>query len=267
MAIPTTKDGKNEIVFPQDFIQNHGICIRGAFEGRRLWEIIKLLDNPEKLEEWNAKYPTFLKQYGSDFDNGSESLFKEMSTPATARISGDKKIERNRNKIKVGDSFIEPYIPMSHFISPEGKLFRWYSEFLNYDSINNRSNWTISYLVEYHQKVPEIKQFSHILDYTNLLKLKENTAKLSSLDDLANDAENIKFFRDVSRCLVLAAKVKSLWTLDNPSRSYSGFHDYSPEERVYASDSLKRKVAKSGYDPKLRDNLQNKYKNYNFLHL
>lgn len=196
---PRTKDGKHEIVFTTEAMDNHDFQLRSAFEGRRVGELIKTLRTDQtRARELSERYPQFLKEY--DCVEDVEGLFSSISVPYMGRIHEDRKIKRTREgmKFEEGNSLIPPFIPIFCASFPfvqEGALESFERSIYQWD---DSVNWLTPQLPyeEIVDGVPELgnynprrlSEFAHMLrvDKQDLETIRKDETMMKGLEDIAH---------------------------------------------------------------------------------
>ena len=109
---PRTKDEQHEIVFTTGAHDDHDFALRSAFEGRRLWEIMRVLNMKNDRAKSLAKnYPQFLFDY--DCIGDAERIFDSISVPHQGVISRDRIIENSTEyPVYEGSHLLPPFIPI-----------------------------------------------------------------------------------------------------------------------------------------------------------
>ena len=132
--VPTTKDGKHEVVFPEDFWYNHGFQLRAALEGRVTWELLGIgTEDPERARRIVEGYKF---QFGAEYPlDDPEGVLADITIPHTAKIinARTKISQRFGSEYQEGDLFLpeskpitmHPYVPSINHLNP-----------LEYDSNN-----------------------------------------------------------------------------------------------------------------------------------
>jgi len=132
MKVPTTKDGKHVLLFPEDARQNHVFDLRGAVEGRLVWEALsKFQQNPDLVARLDSQVYYDSKYYRNKFFEGynsyedSERIFANVSLPLVARIKPNKQClvggkgrvvkKEYTSRIPEGDFFKKPFGPILSF--------------------------------------------------------------------------------------------------------------------------------------------------------
>ena len=109
---PRTKDGQHEIVFTTGAHDDHDFALRSAFEGRRLWEIMRVLSmKNDRAKSLSKNYPQFLFDY--DCIGDAERIFDSISVPHQGVISRDRIIENSTEyPVYEGSHLLPPFIPI-----------------------------------------------------------------------------------------------------------------------------------------------------------
>ncbi|HLD04820.1 MAG TPA: hypothetical protein VJG90_03810 [Candidatus Nanoarchaeia archaeon] len=213
-AAPKTKEGEHALVFPQDFVQNHGIGLRAALEGRVVCELLRMgKSEPETATAVNQGYRLmFEERYPIWGDSGA--VVKKVSVPYVGRMV-------RRRGTNEGYKFVPPYSPIFAFgFTP-----------LTRDSFNvfNKGSF---FDVEFDgaiKLVPELKNYRHLREQTEFEVVTQIGQELRSLDGcivgIVSKDELGRFLRDVSVMYILQALYVSRKVLLNPEGFRLGFED------------------------------------------
>jgi hypothetical protein len=262
MKIPKTKDVKNELVFVLDEAQNHGLRLRSAYEGRRLWEACKIAQDKERVREVDEKYPQFLGEGNYDLINDPDKLFEGVSIPYTARIKGVREKQYGDTTVWEGDLFFPPCLPITQLHSEDG--MKGPLTMHSGKSLWNGDTGNLIHKVGYLDLItkelyPEIESFGYLSDPNLVIErnfLEHVRKNEERLESLATNEEVLKYLKDISKLYVHIAKFESEKTLkevlEDPDKYRRGFSDlfYSETpiglENIEASVKLKEKSCRSG---------------------
>lgn len=208
---PRTKDGKHEIVFTMELHDNHDFDLRSAFEGRRLWEVVKVLKDQDRAKVLAERHPQFLFEY--DCVEDIEGIFCSVSTPFMGNISKDRTIKEGSDGYVVyeGDKLLPPFLPI--FFSP----YMFVKKNVLYIHSVNKSmylwgdspNAVMGYLSEEaYMAVPELKDYSkrEISDFIGKLRTERPV-----LDDIRKNGNLMGGLENLARFHVLDALADARW--------------------------------------------------------
>ncbi len=208
---PRTKDGEHEIVFTMELHNNHDFHLRSAFEGRRLWELVKVLKDQDRAKVLAERHPQFLFEY--DCVEDVEGIFRSVSTPFMGHISKDRTIKEGSDGYVVyeGNKLLPPFLPI--FFSPymfvRENILKIYSENRLVYLWGDSPNAVMGYLSEeVYVEVPELKEYNkrELSDFIGKLRTER-----PALDDIQKNSDLMSGLEKIARFHVLDALADAKW--------------------------------------------------------
>jgi hypothetical protein len=237
--IPTTKNGSHELVFPQDFIQNHGIALRGALEARTVLELLRTRPGHPIHDKYRLEYE---QRYPVETDPGN--ILASISVPYVGAIIPTQ-TEGVRERL-LGEQFQEPFHPL-YMLGEYPNLVP-----LTMDSLTPIYKAGF-FTQEYEDAVTLVPELAEYASFDRELQekltpLRSELSKLEGSLSAITKRDDLTTFlaRTAEFTLLLALYQARRVTQEPGSVRGMGFHDSSffvgEAEEVYASPLLIKKV-------------------------
>lgn len=248
---PTTKDGKHEVVFPDDFCYDHGTRLRSALEGRVTWELLRIgREEPPRAERINQNYAF---QFGSKFPlDDKHGVLTGITIPHVARIVQARRGVDPSWPGWEGDLFDNAYKPIT--INPYHPTYNSLVP-IECDSGNVFTKGRCN-LREYEKKVPGLEELEKQVIQSEVYKSGEGGVGFDMYDKLrevfkgniiniANNEQASEFLRNRSLYFVMFSLAESRLASERPESWKHFFRNTDANffPPVNASPEFVRKIA------------------------